>query len=146
MNINRNHVKCLLRAPIAAQQIAHSCSAFLQLRFSLEIYPLCIFLPSLLPVWTGLRLGLAACHMDPLSVTTSIIAILQLSAKVLKYLNHVEDASKDRVQCEIEILNLVKLKCRVEESSASHLLTRCGDDHVTVRGWFRQQPNNTPPL
>lgn len=33
--------------------------------------------------------------MDPLSVTASIIAVLQLSAKVLGYLNDVKDASED---------------------------------------------------
>jgi hypothetical protein len=32
--------------------------------------------------------------MDPLSATASVIAILQLSAKVLAYLNDVKDASK----------------------------------------------------
>ncbi|KAI1595475.1 ankyrin repeat domain containing protein [Pyrenophora tritici-repentis] len=61
--------------------------------------------------------------MDPLSVTASIIAILQLSMKVLEYLNHVKDASKDRAQCEIETSNLysllVNLKCRLEEGSAN---------------------------
>jgi hypothetical protein len=61
--------------------------------------------------------------MDPLSVTASIIAVLQLSAKVLAYLNDVKDASKDRAQCEIETLNLysllLNLRCRLEEGSAS---------------------------
>ncbi|KAH7128264.1 hypothetical protein B0J11DRAFT_524487 [Dendryphion nanum] len=44
--------------------------------------------------------------MNPLSVTGSIIAILQLSAKVLAYLNDFKDASKDRTQCIVETLNL----------------------------------------
>lgn len=44
--------------------------------------------------------------MDPLSVTASIIAILQLSGKVLSYLNDVKDASQGRTQCAIEISNL----------------------------------------
>jgi hypothetical protein len=61
--------------------------------------------------------------MDPLSVTASIIALLQLSAQVLEYLNHVKNASKDRAQCEIEISNLysllVNLRFRLEEGSAS---------------------------
>ncbi|KAH7093338.1 ankyrin repeat domain-containing protein [Paraphoma chrysanthemicola] len=61
--------------------------------------------------------------MDPLSITGSIIAILQLSAKVLAYLNDVKDASKDRAQCEIEMSNLysllVSLRSRLEEGSAS---------------------------
>ncbi|KAF2008360.1 hypothetical protein BU24DRAFT_360556 [Aaosphaeria arxii CBS 175.79] len=47
--------------------------------------------------------------MDPLSVTASIIAILQLSTKVLAYLNDVKDASKDRTQCAVEISNLYNL-------------------------------------
>jgi hypothetical protein len=61
--------------------------------------------------------------MDPLSATASIIATLQLSAKVLTYLNDVKDASKDRAQCAIEVSNLysllVNLRFRLEEGSAS---------------------------
>lgn len=34
--------------------------------------------------------------MDPLSTTASIIAILQLSSEIFKYVNTVADASKDR--------------------------------------------------
>lgn len=47
--------------------------------------------------------------MDPLSVTASIIALLQLSAKVLGYLYNVRDAPKARTQCAIEISNLNSL-------------------------------------
>jgi len=47
--------------------------------------------------------------MDPLSATASIIAVLQLSNKVLEYLNDVKDASKDRAQCAIEISSLYSL-------------------------------------
>ncbi|KAF2686652.1 hypothetical protein K458DRAFT_297429 [Lentithecium fluviatile CBS 122367] len=58
--------------------------------------------------------------MDPLSVTASIIAVLQLSAKVLEYLNNVKDAPKDRTQCAVEMLNLCsllyKLRDHVEQS------------------------------
>ena len=61
--------------------------------------------------------------MDPLSVTASIIAILQLSAEVLTYLNDVKNASKDRAQCAIEASNLynllVNLRFRLEEGDAS---------------------------
>ncbi|KAF1839233.1 hypothetical protein BDW02DRAFT_231592 [Decorospora gaudefroyi] len=61
--------------------------------------------------------------MDPLSVTASIIAVLQLSAKVLSYLNAVKDASKDRAECEMEASRLysllIRLKCRLEEGDAS---------------------------
>ena len=60
--------------------------------------------------------------MDPLSVTASIIAVLQLSTEVLRYLNDVKDASKDRAQCAIEASNLynllVKLRFRLEEGDA----------------------------
>ena len=61
--------------------------------------------------------------MDPLSATASIIAILQLSAEVLTYLNDVKDASKDHAQCAIEASNLhsllVNLRFRLEEGDAS---------------------------
>lgn len=56
--------------------------------------------------------------MDPLSATSSIIAILQLSSKVVGYLAVVKDASKERIQCAIEISNLqtllLNLKFHVE--------------------------------
>jgi hypothetical protein len=44
--------------------------------------------------------------MDPLSVTASIIAVLQLSAKVLIYMSDVKDAPRERLHCEAEISNL----------------------------------------
>lgn len=53
--------------------------------------------------------------MDPLSVTASIIAVLQLSAKVLGYLNDVKDAPKGRTQCAIEILNLNSLLYKLND-------------------------------
>lgn len=57
--------------------------------------------------------------MDPLSATASVIAILQLSAKILAYLNDVKDASKGRRQCTIEASNLhnllTNLRFRLEE-------------------------------
>ncbi|KAH7366579.1 ankyrin repeat domain-containing protein [Pyrenochaeta sp. MPI-SDFR-AT-0127] len=60
--------------------------------------------------------------MEPLSATASIISILQLSAKVLSYLNDVKDASKGRVQCAIEASNLhsllLNLRFRLEEGNA----------------------------
>jgi hypothetical protein len=65
--------------------------------------------------------------MDPLSVTASVVAILQLSAKVLSYLNNVKDAFKGHVQCTIEASNLhnllTNLRFRLEE----------GHDHLP---WF----------
>lgn len=63
--------------------------------------------------------------MDPLSVTASIIAVLQLLGKVLGYLNDVKDASKDRTQCALEMLNfcslLYKLRDYVETGDPSQL-------------------------
>ena len=57
--------------------------------------------------------------MDPLSYTASFIAILQLSSKVLGYLNDVKDATKDCKQCTIEVANvhslLTNLRFRLEE-------------------------------
>lgn len=57
--------------------------------------------------------------MDPLSVTASIVAIVQLSTKALGYLDYVKDASKDRTRWTTEILNLCnllyRLRDRVEE-------------------------------
>lgn len=59
--------------------------------------------------------------MDPLSITASIITILQLSNEVVGYLNDVKNASKDRVKCTVEASNtyslLVSLRFRLEGSS-----------------------------
>ncbi|KAI9689885.1 MAG: hypothetical protein M1822_009767 [Bathelium mastoideum] len=58
--------------------------------------------------------------MDPLSLTASIIALIQLTGTVVEYLNDVKDASKDRARCAIETSNvynlLVNLKYRLEVS------------------------------
>jgi hypothetical protein len=63
--------------------------------------------------------------MDPLSATASVIAILQLSAKVLAYLNDVKDASKGHAQCAIEVSNihnlLTHLRFRLEDGHAHQL-------------------------
>ena len=57
--------------------------------------------------------------MDPLSVTASVIAILQLTGKVIKYLNDVKDAPKECQQCTIEASNLqnllINLRYRLEQ-------------------------------
>ena len=67
--------------------------------------------------------------MEPLSATASIIAILQLSAKVLGYLNDVKDASKDRAKCAIETANLnsllTTLRSRLEEGGLYHTMVYC---------------------
>ena len=60
--------------------------------------------------------------MDPLSATASIIAVLQLSSKVVGYLTDVKDASKERAKCAVEASNLhsllLNLRFRLEEGSA----------------------------
>lgn len=60
--------------------------------------------------------------MDPLSATASIIAILQLSSKVVGYLNDVKDASNDRAKCAIEATDLssllTRLRVRLEDESS----------------------------
>ncbi|KAF1973486.1 ankyrin [Bimuria novae-zelandiae CBS 107.79] len=59
--------------------------------------------------------------MDPLSVTASIIAILQLTVKVSEGLKDLTDASTDRIQFETDIRYLsnllVALLSRIDESS-----------------------------
>lgn len=61
--------------------------------------------------------------MDPLSITASIIAILQLTSKVIEYLNDIKDAPKDRARCAIEASNiynlLTTLRYRLEEGSSN---------------------------
>ncbi|KAF1973464.1 hypothetical protein BU23DRAFT_554097 [Bimuria novae-zelandiae CBS 107.79] len=60
--------------------------------------------------------------MDPLSVIASIIAVLQLSAKVLGYLSGVKDTSKDYAKYAVEASNvyglLINLRSRLKEGSA----------------------------
>jgi hypothetical protein len=57
--------------------------------------------------------------MEALGVTASVIAVLQLSAKVLSYLNDVKDASAAHKQCAIEACNihslLTNLRFRLED-------------------------------
>ena len=65
-----------------------------------------LFLPSPLP---SENLRPTELNMDPLSATASIIAVLQLSSKVVGYLTNVKDASKERAQCAIEVANLHSL-------------------------------------
>ena len=59
--------------------------------------------------------------MDPLSVTASLVAILQLLTKVVGYLNDVKDASKDRAKCAIEAASLqsllLDLRFRLEDGN-----------------------------
>ncbi|KAF2476016.1 uncharacterized protein BDR25DRAFT_379660 [Lindgomyces ingoldianus] len=48
-------------------------------------------------------------NKDPVSPTANIIAILQLSSKVVGYLTDVEDASKDHARSTIKASNLHRL-------------------------------------
>ncbi|KAI0098079.1 hypothetical protein GGR51DRAFT_539157 [Nemania sp. FL0031] len=67
--------------------------------------------------------------MDPLSTTASVIAVLQLTTVVVRYLNDAKGASKDQKKCAIEASNLLalltKLKCYLEEASPT--------DHLHIR-------------
>ena len=60
--------------------------------------------------------------MDPLSVTASVIAILQLTGDVITYLSDIKDAPKECRNCMVEISNsntlLLKLNLRLSESSS----------------------------
>lgn len=47
--------------------------------------------------------------MDPLSMTAGIIAVLELTATVINYLNSVKDAPKDRATCATEASNVYNL-------------------------------------
>src|SRR5258708_35340632 len=57
--------------------------------------------------------------MDPLSVTASVIAILQLTGEGIKYLNAVKDAPRECQQCTVEASNLqsllINLRYRLEQ-------------------------------
>ena len=57
--------------------------------------------------------------MDPLSVTASVIAVLQLTNGFIEYLNEVKGASDDQARCTTEAKNtyrlLVRLLSRLEE-------------------------------
>jgi hypothetical protein len=60
--------------------------------------------------------------MDPISIAASIIAILELSRKVVDYLNSVKEAPKERKVCATEILTLyhllLSLRRRLEEGTS----------------------------
>ena len=67
--------------------------------------------------------------MDPLSVTTSVIAVLQRTGEVIGYLNDVKDAPNECQQCAIEASNLqnllINLRYRLEQG-------RTGDPWFTA--------------
>ena len=62
--------------------------------------------------------------MDPLSVTASVIAILQLTSEVINYLNNTKNAPKDCRKCAIEAANL----CNFLTSLRFHLDDANKDD------------------
>jgi hypothetical protein len=81
---------------------------------------------------TILRMYLAHSNMDPLSMTASIIAILQLTESVISYLNAIQNASVDQRNIAIEASSLyallTTLRFRVEAA-------RSNDSwYVQVRG------------
>ena len=59
--------------------------------------------------------------MDPLSITASIITVLDLTATVISFLNGIKNASKERARCAIEASNvcnlLTNLRYRLEEAT-----------------------------
>ena len=70
------------------------------------------------------KVGLSAAFrtMDPLSLTASIVAVLQMTGKLLSYLNDVRNTTKDQAQLAVEASNiyglLTSLRFRVEQSNA----------------------------
>ena len=60
--------------------------------------------------------------MDPLSLSASIVAVLQMTGKLLSYLNDVRNTTKDQAQLAVEASNiyglLTALRFRVEQSNA----------------------------
>lgn len=61
--------------------------------------------------------------MDPLSVTASIIAILQVTATLVNYANDVKDAPKDRARFAMEASSLssllLNLRYQIEDSKSN---------------------------
>jgi hypothetical protein len=59
--------------------------------------------------------------MVPLSISASVIAVLQLTGEVIKYLHDVKDAPKECRQCTIEASNLynllTNLRYRLEDAT-----------------------------
>lgn len=57
--------------------------------------------------------------MDPLSITASVIAVITLTATVIKSLNDFKDVSENRTYCALEASNLlcllIQLRQRLEE-------------------------------
>lgn len=62
--------------------------------------------------------------MDPLSITASIVAVLQLTSVVIRCLTDVKNAPKECQQCTIEASNLqnllISLRYRIEQEQIDH--------------------------
>jgi hypothetical protein len=58
--------------------------------------------------------------MDPLSITASVITIIQLTCGLIMYLNDIKDAPKECRQCVLEACNLqsllISLRYRLDEA------------------------------
>lgn len=72
--------------------------------------------------------------MDPLSITASIIAILQVTATLVNYANDVKDAPKDRARFAMEASSLssllLNLRYQIEDEKSNEAWTR----EVTLLG------------
>ncbi len=54
--------------------------------------------------------------MDPLSISASIIAVLQLTATVAQYLTVVKDYSKDRERLRSELCGIDSMLCSLKNN------------------------------
>ncbi|KAF2626063.1 hypothetical protein BU25DRAFT_344866 [Macroventuria anomochaeta] len=79
---------------------------------------------------------------EAVGLVASIIAVLDLSAKVLGYINAVKDASKDRARCGLEISNmhglLEKLRFRAEQRNDSEAWYEAAKDLTKDGGLLDQ--------
>jgi hypothetical protein len=61
--------------------------------------------------------------MDPLSITASVIAIVQLTGTVIGYLNDIKDAHEDCKKVKVEAANLysllIRLQCHLEQEDVN---------------------------
>jgi hypothetical protein len=61
--------------------------------------------------------------MDPVSIIANVIAIAQLTSKIIKYLNRVRSAPKECRQVKVEAANLysliIRLQCNLEQDEAN---------------------------
>lgn len=61
--------------------------------------------------------------MDPLSITASVIALVQLTGTVIGYLNDFKDAPKACKEVKVEVANLysllIRLQCHLEQDDVT---------------------------